>query len=275
MKKFLTATCAVALALGLAGCSSQPAEEAEPEAPQQVEGLTDEASLAKARDLMEAMFAAPPEQNQTMVISVNTSTEQDGQALSNTVTTTTMRDLTGETAKYYMKIATDPVAETDATYYIDGVDGVIELAEGKVPVEYDADEVEAIVKPSSNSDSVRAYYDCAESISYYDKDGAQVVNIQVDPAKLMESGVQSETFSNIESCVAEYTFNAEGKLVTFLNTIEGTIKGTDGTDVQATIQTSSITSNVGTTEVPALPEVTEEDMQAAMVEQPEGEQAAE
>lgn len=254
MKKIFAAACSMALVFGLAGCGSSSAENTT-EAPEQVQGLTDEASVAKARELMEAMLAAPVEDNMTEIDTVRTVTNIDGQDYDSLSTVTIMKDTAGDVPAFYKKIETNPAAETDATYYVKGSDGVIEMDGEMAQVEFDDEQVADIFNVESNSEGSRTYYDCADEISYYEEDGTQVVMLKVDPEKLMESGVLSETFSNIDSCVAEYTFNADGKLSFFISTIEGTLVGTDGEGVPATVEAKCIYSDYGTTEVPALPEV--------------------
>lgn len=252
MKKIFAAVFSMALVFGLAGCGSQGSEQAN--APQTVEGQTDEASVAKARELMESLMAAPTPENDTEVVSVSTSTNVNGDPYSNTVTTTTMRDVTGDTPRFNIKVETDPAADTDATYYIEGVNGAVEQNGNIAALSFEQDYIDSLVNPEDSSDQYRVYYDCADQISYYEEGGIQYVMLQVNPQKLMESGVLSETFSNITSCIAEYTFNEEGRITVFLNTIEGTLVGTEGQDIEGTIETKCIFANYGTTEVPAVPE---------------------
>lgn len=266
MKKIFAAVFSMALVLSLAGCgSSQPSDSG---ASQQVEGLTDEASVARARELMDSLMTAEGDDNVTEVIQIKTSTDVDGDTYDNTVTTTSMKDLTGDVPRFYIKTETQPAADGDAAYYIEGKEGAVEIQGDVVALTYDDEYIDSLLNPEDTSNEYRTYYDCASEIYYYEEDGVETVQLRVDPAKLMETGVLSEVFSNISSCVAEYTFNANGKLTSFINTVNGDIIGTDGNDVEGTIETKCIFTNFGTTEVPAVPEETEA---AAETEQAEAE----
>lgn len=262
MKKIFAAVFSMALVFGLAGCGSQSSESAS--APQQVEGQTDEASVARARELMDGLMSASPVDNVTEVAAVTTITEMDGETYSNTVTTTTMKDVTDGNPHFYIKTETDPASESDAAYYVDGTEGAKVVGDEVASLTYDQSYIDSLMNPEDTSDEYRTYYDCAETIAYYEKDGVEVVNIQVDPAKLMESGLLSSTFSNIESCVAEYTFNADGKISIFLSTIKGAMKGNDGTDVEAAVDARCVFTDYGTTEIPETPVSTIDDQLAAL-----------
>lgn len=258
MKKIFAAVLSMALVFGLVGCGSQQSVE-NTSGSQTVEGKTDEASVAKARELMEGLINAPMEDNVTEVVAVSTMTSVDEEQYRNTVTTTTMRDITGDTPRFYIKTESDPAAETDATYYVNGTEGVLEVGEEAVGLTYEQSYIDSLINPVDTSDQYRVYYDCTDQISYYEEDGVQVVMLQVDPAKLMENGLLSESFANIESCIAEYTFNPDGRLSAFISTIQGAMIGADGTDVNGTIETKCLFTDYGTTQVPELPEVPEGD----------------
>lgn len=263
MRKIFAATmCSMALVMGLAGCSSQPTEEA-PEQPQQVEGLTDEASVARAREVMEAFFASDVEPNLTEVDTVSTKTEVDGQEYENVLTTTIMKDVTGEEPKYYKKTETQPASDGDSAYYVDGIKGIVEMNGENVPLEYDAEKVSEMLDEGADTTNMRIYYDCADRISYYEENGTEVVQLQVDPAKLMENEAFSSSFSDISSCIAEYTFDDAGRIAAFVSTVEGTTVGTDGAETPITIDMKCLYANYGTTEVPALPEPTVTEEEAA------------
>lgn len=271
MKKIFAAAFSMALVLGLAGCGSQAPEEST--GSQQVEGLTDEASVAKARELMENLITAPVSDNMTEVDAVSTITEVNGDTYRNTATITNMRDVTGETPRFYIKTESDPAADSDAIYYINGTDGVMEVDGDLGALTFDQSYIDSLVTPEDTSDQYRVYFDCADQISYYEEDGVQVVMLQVDPTKLMESGILSSTFTSIESCVAEYTFDQAGNLSAFINTVTGTMTGADGSDVEGSVETKCLFTDYGTTNVPELPEVPAED--AASTEQTDEDQSGE
>ncbi len=271
MKKIFVAACSAALVLGLAGCGSQPAQEEQPEEEyQQVEGLTDEESVAKARALLEGLFSAPAEQNSSEVQVVNTATDVDGETYDNVQTTTIMRDITDGASRFYIRTETNPASEADATYYIDGTQGIKEMGEDRAAVEFDQSYIDSLTNPDQDNANARTYMDCAEQISYYEQDGKQAVKLTVDPAKLMASGIFADTYSSISECVAEYTFNADGKLNTFLSTIKGDTIGVDGTDIPTTVEIKCVYFDYGTTEVPALPEPTDGTAEGASTDQAEG-----
>lgn len=259
MKKVFAAACSMALMLSLAACGSPAAQENEAAEPQTVEGLTDEASVAKARELMEGLIAAPTVDNMTEVDAITTSTVENGDTYRNVSTITRMRDVSEGSSKFFIKTESDPAADTDAAYYIDGVEGVLELGDERHAITFEEDYIDSLVNPEDNSDQYRVYYDCAQQISYYEQDGTEYVMIEVDPAKLMESGIFADAFSDITSCVAEYTFDAEGHLTAFISTIEGTMLDAEGALVEGSVETKCLFTDYGTTEVPALPEVTEAD----------------
>lgn len=264
MKKIFVATvCSMALALGLVGCNSPSAENTDDQA-QTVEGQTDEASVTRARELMENMFAASADENVTIVSAVQTNTNIDGVDYNTTSTTTIMKDLSGDEPHYYKSLVTEPASENDSAYYIDGINGIVEIGDQRIPVEYEADKIDEVVNQEAATENVRAYYDYADEISYYEEDGTEVVQVHVNPTTLLESGLFEDTFTNIDNCVAEYTFDAEGRLNVFINTIEGTVMGTDGAENQVRIETRAVYSDFDTTEVPALPEpnVTEDGTEA-------------
>lgn len=255
MKKIFTVLLCCALATTLTACGSKASNEQNVEA-QQVEGKTDPESVARARQVMEALFAAPTEANMTEIDTIKTTTEQDGLPYSHAVITTKLKDTTGETPKFYIQTVTQPANEnTDATYYIHGKQGVIEVQDEKAGIEVSDEYLQQILKPTDSS-VFRAYYDCADKISYY-KDTNEVVQLTVNPEKLMATKILSD-FVSIESCVAEYTFTPDGKISIFLNTVKGVVKSTDGQDVQVTIETKCLFTDYGVTQVPELPEITDE-----------------
>ncbi len=260
LTKVLAAGFSMALVLGLAGCGSSSegssSEESSQQELQQYEGLTDEASVAKARELMESLFAQEASKNYTVASNVTTITEVNGEEGSNTKSTLTMLDLTGDQVRGFISSASEPADGTEANYYINGKEGVLETKDEKVSIEFEDSYLESLSSQAANGDA-RVYYDCAESISYFEKDGTEVVQLQVNPEQLMASGILPD-FTQIDSCVAEYTFNEDGTLSVFLNTIKGTLAGDDGTSQQVTMETKTIFTDYGTTEVPELPSVDEE-----------------
>lgn len=259
MKKVFAAVCSMALMLSLTACGSPAAQENEATEPQTVEGLTDEASVAKARELMEGLIAAPTVDNMTEVDAITTSTIENGETYRNISTITSMRDVSGDVPKYFIQTVSDPAADTDAAYYINGTEGVLEIADERHAITFEESYIDSLVNPADNSEQYRVYYDCAQQISYYEQDGAEYVMIDVDPAKLMESGIFADTFTDITSCIAEYTFDADGQLIAFISTIEGSMADAEGAQFEGSVETKCLFTDYGTTEVPALPEVTEAD----------------
>ncbi len=257
MKKVFAAACSMALMFSLAACGSPAEQQDEAVDAQPVQGLTDEASVAKARALMEGLIASPAVDNMTEVDAVSTATDVDGATYRNISTITRMRDVTGDVPKFFIKTETDPASESDSTYYIEGTEGVLEVEGDRRAITFEESYIDSLVDPEDNSEQFRVYYDCAEQISYYEQDGTEYVMITVDPAKLMESGIFADAFSDITGCVAEYTFDADGNLVAFISTVEGTMIGTDGGSVGGSVETKCLFTDYGTTQVPALPEITE------------------
>lgn len=254
MKKVFAAFVAAALVCGLAGCgSSNPEDES---SYLQVEGKTDEESVATARSLIQGLIDAPAQKNLTEIDTIKTSTESDGQKYSNTVITTYMTDLIDNEPNLYIKTETRPAAETDATYYIHGKNGVMEVGEERAQIEVTDQYINSILNPDQNTD-FRIYYDCAEKISYYNGGTFQTVMLVVSPEQLMATG-KLATFKTIESCIAEYTFDEKGQLSTFLNTVKGTVVDDNGKEVAITIDTKCLYTDYGTTKVPDLPEVPED-----------------
>ncbi len=265
MKKIFLTVCTLALAVGLVGCGSNESSQGGSTATQ-VEGKADDESVAKARELMENFFETQGEDNVTEVQTVKTIKQIDGKDYSNVKSTFIAKDLTGDEPRYMVEVESDPEDETDFVQYINGHDAVIEQGDAKQALELTDETYESILDLSPNQNA-RVYYDCAESIKYHESDGLQVVQIQVDPAKLMESDIvksgQFADFSKIDSCVAEYTFDGDGRISTFLNTITGTVLNNEGQEEQITTETKTLYTEYGTTEVPDLPEVTAEDAAAA------------
>ena len=74
MKKVFAAACSMALMFSLAACGSPAEQQDEAVDAQPVQGLTDEASVAKARALMEGLIASPAVDNMTEVDAVSTAT---------------------------------------------------------------------------------------------------------------------------------------------------------------------------------------------------------
>lgn len=265
MKKIFVAVCTIALAVGLVGCGSNESAQSSSSATQ-VEGKTDDESVAKARELMESFFQLAGEPNVTRVDAVKTSTQIDDQTFSNVRTTVTERDVNGGDLRLKIQVTSDPEDEADYTQYINGHNVVFEQGEVKEAMELTEETYQSLMNPQPDQNA-RVYYDCAESISYYENDGMQVVQVQVDPAKLMESSLmtsgQFANFSTVDSCVVEYSFGADGKIATFLNTISGILKNEDGTETSATIDIKTLYTDYGTTEVEDLPEVTSSDAAVA------------
>lgn len=259
MKKVFAAVCSMALVFGLAACGSPAEQQSASNGAQTVEGLTDEASVARARELMEQLIAAPTVDNMTEVDAITTSTVENGDTYNNVSTITRMRDVSDGASRFFIKTESDPAADTDAAYYIDGVEGVLEIGDERHGITFEESYIDSLVNPEDNSEQYRVYYDCAKQISYYEQDGNEYVMIEVDPVKLMESGIFADAFTDITSCIAEYTFDVKGNLTAFISTIEGTMADAEGALFEGTIETKCLFTDYGTTQVPALPEVTEDE----------------
>ncbi len=255
MKKVFAAVCTLALAFGLAGCSSGGAQESQEEASQPIQGQTDEASVAKARELMEALINAPQATNYTESSTITTATVIEGQEGYQEVAEVKMLDINGDDVRAYIQTETQPEAESDAIFYIHNTDGVREVKDEKVAIELSQDYVDSLANPQDNSATYQSYYDSTQSIAYAQNDGSQVVQLIIDPQKLAESGILSDAFQTIDSCIAEYTFDDEGSLISVISTISGTVANDDGSTYETTIERKSLYTNRGTTEVPELPEV--------------------
>lgn len=245
MKKVLALVAAAVLACSLAGCGSQPANDAG----KQVQGKTDAESVARAKALLDSL-STQDQNNYTEVDTVKTTFANNG-AFS-VVTLTKLLDLNANPPRLFIQEVTDPALDTDATYYINGKTGVIEQEGVQAEIEVSDEYINNLLDKSSE-DQFKVFFDAATSISYY-KDLTEIVRIQVDPAKIIASGIFPD-FKSITNCDAEYTFNQDGQITVFISTVKGILKDDKGAEQEVTIETKCMFTDYGSTQVPEVPAV--------------------
>ncbi len=261
-KKAMALATASLMVVGLWGCAGQGASsgasgnEEAPEASSSAQAVAGPEGEAKARQLMEGLFA---QRFDNVTINAQTTMEVEAGAASQDVAvdTTMLLDSTSGDPRVLMEVVSTPANDqTDMAMHLVGTEAIIDQAGEATLIEVDESYADQLTESTGGSAQARAIYDAASSVELDEQDGQTVVSIVADPAALTAAGTFAQ-LAEVSSCEADYVFDEGGRLTSCEIRLNGTSADSAGATLAIIIATAY--SDYGTTVVPDLDTSLEEE----------------